>query len=178
MSQSTITYRYAKALFELAQESNALVPVYVSLQEINALLKEKAEFRTFIHNPLLSLEEREQIIERVFKDKIPGLLYKFLTFLNFKKRFDILGDLFDSFDELYLEKNNQMRASLQTPFTLQDDQKQNIQRKLSKKYNKEINLECEIKPELLGGFRLLAAGTLFDGSVKSELDEFRQKVSV
>jgi F-type H+-transporting ATPase subunit delta len=178
MSQSSITYRYAKALFELAQEGNVVYPVYVSLKEIHMLLKSKEEMKIFITNPLLSVDERASIIAHVFKSRLPDLLYKFLLFLNFKSRLNLLDGIFESFDDLYLEDNNQMRVFLQTPFALKDDQKQSIQQKLNKKYHKEIDLKTEINPELLGGFRLLAAGTLFDGTIKSQLEQFRQKVLV
>jgi F-type H+-transporting ATPase subunit delta len=177
MSQSSITMRYAQALFDLAEKENSVHPVYVSLQEMNALTH-KEEFRIFIHNPLLSVEERSKIIDNVFKSNVPALVYKFLLFLNFKGRINLLSGIFESFDELFLAKNNQMRVELQTPYALKDDQKQSIEEKLKQKYHKEILLESQEKPELLGGFRLLAAGTLFDGTIKNQLEQFRQKVLV
>jgi F-type H+-transporting ATPase subunit delta len=176
MSQRQITDRYAKALFDLAEEENSLYPVYVSLQEITTILKEKKDLYVFIHNPLLSLEERASILTKVFENKIPGLLLKFLLFMNVKNRLNTLADVFDSLDVLFLEKNNQIRADLQTPYAISDDQKENIQRKLNKKYHKEITLDSHVNPDLLGGFRLLAEGTLYDGTIKTQLEQFRQKV--
>lgn len=176
MIQAQIAYRYAQALFDLASQEDALDSVYTFLQDISKLLKEGVEFRTFIHNPLLSLEERGFLIQSMFENKIPKLLYRFLLFLNLKDRLNILGEIYESFDELYLEKNHQMRASLETAFALEEGQKHHIQQKLGQKYNKEISLDYQIKKGLLGGFRLLAAGMLFDSSIKSQLEEFRQKV--
>ncbi|MBF0489048.1 MAG: ATP synthase F1 subunit delta [Candidatus Omnitrophica bacterium] len=176
MSQSQITYRYARALFELAQTQNSLDPVFVSLWEINNMLKNKTELSSFIHNPLLSSEGRASILYKVFENKIPDLLLKFLLFLNAKNRLNELSGVFESFDDLYLQKNNQMRVNLQTPFILKEDQKENIQNRLNRKHHKEISLECQTKPELLGGFRLLVEGVLFDGTIKTQLEQFRQKV--
>ncbi len=178
MSQNQITHRYAQALFDLAEGENGLYPVYVSFQEISVLLKQSPDFKTFVYNPLLSIDERATILRNVFENKIPKLLFKFLMFLNAKNRFNLIAGIFESLDELFLEKNNQMRVDLQTAFNLQDDQKKNIQNELSHKYHKEITLNTQVKPDLLGGFRLLAAGTLFDGTIKNQLEQFRQKVSV
>ena len=177
MSQSRITDRYAQALFDLAEGENALYPVYVSFGEINILLKEKQDFKVFIHNPLLSIGERASILKHLFDNKIPKLLFKFLMYLNVKGRLNLLGGIFESLDHLYLEKNNQIRANLQTAYDLKDDQKKNIQEALHHKYHKEVSLDCKVKPELLGGFRLLSEGTLFDGTIKTQLEQFRQKVS-
>ena len=178
MSEFIIANRYAKALFELADQEKLLDPVYVSLREIGSLLKEKSDFKVFIHNPLLSLEERQAVIEKVFKNRIPKLLYTFILFLNAKERLDTLADVATCFDELYLEKNNQIRGSLETAFALQDGQIKNIQQKLGEKYNKKVSLEHNIKGDLLGGFRLLTNGILFDSSIKSQLEQFRQKVLI
>jgi len=173
-----IAYPYSKALFSLACEEDVLYPVYVSLQEINKLLKEKEEVKILVLNPLLLIDEREQIIKHVFENKIPKLLYKFLMLLNQKNRLYILGSVFEIFDELFLEKNNQMRCSLEVSLPLPEDQNQNLRQKLNRKYHKEFFLDVAIKPELLGGFRLQVAGMLFDSSIKSQLEQFRQKVSI
>ncbi len=176
MSQTQISHRYAQALFDLAVQEDSSDVIHVSLQEIAKLLNRGDEFKIFIHNPLLSLEERGHIIQRVFENRIPSLLYKFLLFLNIKNRLNTLEAICESFDELYLEKNHQMRASLETAFALEDAQKQNIRQKLGQRFSKEVSLETYIKKNLLGGFRLLAAGMLFDSSIKSQLERFKQKV--
>ncbi len=176
MSQSSITYRYAQALFDLAEGENSLDLIYVSFQEISTLLKEKQDLKVFIHNPLLSSEEKILVIQRVFDNKVPKLLYKFLLFLIVKNRLGVLGGIFESFDDLFLQKNNQMRVNLQTPYSLKEDQKKSIQQKLNDKYHKEISLDYQVKLELLGGFRLLADGVVFDGTIKTQLEQFRQKV--
>ncbi len=178
MSQFLVSSRYAQALFELSEKEGVVYPVYISMQEIGTLLREKSDFKVFIQNPLLTLEERERIIKSVFQNRIPKILYTFLLFLNVKDRLNILADIVQCFDEIYLEKNNKMIASLETAFELQKDQVSSIEKKLQEKYRKEISIEHKIKGELLGGFRLLASGMLFDSSIKSQLESFRQKVLV
>ena len=178
MSQFIVSNRYAQALFELSEKEGAVYPVYISMQEIGTLLKEKNDFKVFIQNPLLTLEERVQVIKSVFQNRIPKILYTFLLFLNVKDRLNILADIVECFDEIYLEKNNKMRASLETAFELHKEQVSSIEKKLNEKYKKEISLDCQVKPELLGGFRLLAEGTLYDGTIKTQLEQFRQKVLV
>ena len=178
MSYALIAHRYAQALFDLAEGENSLYPVYISLQEIGKIIHEREEFRAFIHNPLLSLPERTKIIQSIFENKVPKLLYKFLLFLNAKDRLNVLSEVSESFDQLYLEKNNQMRGALETAFMLEETQKHNVQKKLGEKYKKEISLDSQVKKDLLGGFRLLVAGMLFDSSIKSQLEQFRQKVSL
>jgi len=176
MSQNQLTDRYAKALFDLAQDENSLEAVYSSFQEISVILHQRHDLSAFIHNPLLSVENKATVLKRVFEHKVPDLLYKFLLFINAKNRLSSLAGIYQSLDVLYLEKKNQIRVDLQTPYAIQEDQVENIQRKLNRKYHKEISLNTQINPELMGGFRLLAEGTLYDGTIKTQLEQFRQKV--
>ncbi len=171
-----IARRYAQTLFDLAKQENALEAIHVAFQGLGQILKNKEEFRIFIHNPLLSIEERSSILKHIFDNRIPPLLYKFLLFINLKNRLNILGNIFESFDQLCLEEHNQVRALLETAFDLEESQKENMRQRLGQRYHKKILLDTHLKQELLGGFRFLVQGILYDSSIKSQLEEFRQKV--
>ena len=82
--------RYAKALFELAKEQNNLEAVQDSMTEIRGLIVDLEDFRQFLSNPLLSYEERCAILKALFEGKIPELAFRFLLFITYKNRLDIL----------------------------------------------------------------------------------------
>lgn len=173
-----IARRYAHTLLDLAQQENVLEAVYVSIQEMGQILKQKEEFRIFIRNPLLSAEERRHVIKHIFENRIPPLLYKFLLFINLKNRLSILSNISESFDQLYLKKHGQIRALLEVALDIEESQKENIQHKLTTKYHKQILLNTQLRGELLGGFRFVTQGILYDSSIKSQLEEIRQKILI
>ena len=70
--------RYAKALFDTAQEQNNLEAVQAALTDIASLMVDLKDFRRFLSNPLFSFEERGAILKALFEGKIPDVVYRFL----------------------------------------------------------------------------------------------------
>ena len=176
MSEELIAYRYSKVLFDLSEQQNVLEEVHVYLEYIAKFLVNNEDFITLTKNPLLLSQDRERILKAIFDNKVPKTLMTFLLFLNFKNRLNYLADIIKAFHDFYLEKNNQMNASFESAFAIKDDQVKTIQQKLSDKFKKSISIDYKVKDNLLGGFRLFVAGLLFDSTIKSQLQQFKQKV--
>jgi len=171
-----ISERYAKSLFELAQDEGVLDEVQASLQDVGEMVREVPPLGEFLHNPLLSVEERQQVLKALFEKKVPALVQKFLLFINFKGRLNLLAPIIEAFDDLYLRSHNRVRAVVQTALPLDKKQKEDICRHLNQKYAKEIVADWQVEEGLLGGFRILVEGKLHDYSFTSQLESFRQKV--
>ena len=90
---SRVAKRYSKALFQLGDEENKLNQLEKDLVQIEDLLEESEEFKTFIANPLISEIEKAKIITRMFKGKLSDTGYNFLQLLTEKKRQEIFPAL-------------------------------------------------------------------------------------
>lgn len=130
--------RYSKALFELAQEQNILAAVQDTMTEIRKLIIDLEDFRQFLSNPLLTYEERCAIIKALFEGKVPDLSYRFLKFITYKSRLNILKSIIESFDELYLKTTHQMRVYVKTALPIKDEDKAFIDQHLHKKFQQHI----------------------------------------
>ena len=113
--------RYSKALFELAQEKKDLEAVQNSLVEIRKIIADSKDFRLFLTNPLLSYEEQSVILKALFEGKIQALLYQFIIFTAYKNRLNILEEIIESFDNMYLFKTHQMRVYVKTALPIKDE---------------------------------------------------------
>jgi len=167
--------RYAKALFELAQEQNSLEAVQNTLTDIRKLIFDLSEFRQFLTNPLLSYDERCAVIKALFQSKVPDLLYRFLLFITYKSRLDTLGEIITSFDSMYLVSTRQMRAYVKTALPIKDEDKAFIDKHLHDKFQQKMITKWILDPSLIGGFRIFAQGKLYDYSFKDQLDHFFQQ---
>ena len=166
--------RYAKALFELDKE-NILEAVQLNLTEIRNLINTLEDLRQFLSNPLLSYEERCVVIKSVFEGKVPDLTYKFLLFITYKSRLDILKDMIQSFDALYLISTNQLRAYVTTATSLEKEERVLINQKLCEKFQHNMLTNWNTDPSLIGGFRIFVQGKIYDYSFKSQLNHFYQQ---
>ncbi len=167
--------RYSKALFELAQEQGNLEAVQNSLSDIRKLIIDLNDFRQFLSNPLLSYEERCAVLKTLFEGKVPDIAYRFLLFITYKSRLNILKDIIESFDRMYLSHTHQMRVYVKTALPVKDEDKALINQHLHDKFRQEIIANWNLDPSLIGGFRIFAQGKLYDYSFKNQLDHFFQQ---
>jgi len=169
--------RYSKALFELAQEQNSLEAIQTTLTDIRNLIINLADFRNFLSNPLLSYEERCSVLKALFEGRIPDIAYRFLLFITYKGRLDILKDMAESFDSMYLSHTHQMRVYVKTALPINDEDKASIAQHLQNKFHQQMITRWVLDPSLVGGFRIFAQGKLYDYSFKNQLSHFSQQIT-
>jgi len=166
--------RYAKALFELTQEQQSLDAAQDALTQIKGLIQDLDDFRHFLDNPLLSYDERSDVIKALFEGKVPELVFKFLLFVAYKNRLPILKDIAESFDKLYLISTNQLRAYVTTALPIENEEQIFINERLRNKFQHNILTQWGTDLSLIGGFRIFVDGKIYDYSFKNQLNHFFQ----
>jgi F-type H+-transporting ATPase subunit delta len=167
--------RYAKALFDLAQEQHNLELVQGTMSDLRKLMINLPDFRLFLKNPLLSYEDRCVILKNLFEGKVPELAYRFLLFITYKGRLDILKNIIESFDSMYLSSTSQMRAYVKTALPINDADKGLINDHMKDKFHQQVLTQWTLDPSLIGGFRIFAQGKIYDYSFKNQLSHFFQQ---
>jgi len=170
-------HRYAQALFDTAHQHNNLEAVQASLTDIAGLIHDVQELRQFLSNPLLSLEERGTALKALFEGKVPDEVYRFLLFITHKNRLNILQNIIESFDGLYLSSTHQLRALVQTACPLKEEDKTFINQHLEDKFHQRMVTQWHLEPSLLGGFCIYVGPRVYDYSFKSQLDHFLQQTT-
>ena len=70
---SGLAARYASALYDLADESNAIDAVAADLKGLTVLIDESEDFSRFIRSPVLSREDQAKgIAARAPSSSVPG----------------------------------------------------------------------------------------------------------
>jgi len=167
--------RYAKALFELSKEQDNLAPLQGAMTDIRKLIVDLEGFRYFLNNPLLAFEERCVVLRSLFEGKIPDLFLKFLLFITYKNRLNILKDIIESFDKLYLISTNQYRAYVTTALPIDETDKALFNERLRDKFQHGMLTKWKTDASLIGGFRIFLKDKMYDYSFKSQLNHFFQQ---
>ena len=74
------------------------------------------------------------------------------------------------------EVENQ-RAMVESASPLDAAMQANLKASLSKKYNRDLSLEFNVKPELLGGIRVKVGSDVCDGTVKARLESLKAQLA-
>lgn len=167
---------YADALFELAQEENALDGIYEEICEISNIFSMNEDFVKLFAVPTIPNTDKKNIISSCFEGKVCATVFNFLNVLCDKNRMKYFSSIAEEFKRLYNDANNILEVTAVTTQKLSDALRQKLVEKLEKNSGKKIILVEKIDKDIMGGIVLKYNNTQIDASVKSRLDNMRQQI--
>ncbi len=173
---SRVAKRYAKALFELAEEEKILNKVEVDVAQFASLSSESADFSTLLSNPLINEKEKFTILKELFRDKVQPLTLDFLNLLSVKKRLDVLPEIAQEFRAMMLDFANKIEGELISAVKLAPDQVKHIRSNMEKMTGKNVLLDEKVDESVLGGFIVRIEDWVLDNSVRYQLSKLRDKL--
>jgi F-type H+-transporting ATPase subunit delta len=170
-----IAKRYAKALFNLAQQMKGVEQYGRELDEFVKLLGELPNLADGIQNPLYP-EAAKKSLFRTVADKagMTPLTRSFIDLLIEKKRVQYLADMADYYHRLMDEHANVARAQLKAATELDEKVIGEIAQTLEKMTGKKIVIEFQKDPALIGGVVAQIGDLVLDGSVRRQLLGFKE----
>jgi len=176
MNQGRLHIKYANALYDFAEASNAVPAVYSDMNLISGILSTSAEFKTLMESPVVFPSKKKEILTKLFSGKCSDVSLRFLHFLVEKRREMHLNLILVSFFRIYREKSGITRIEFNSAIEVTESFKVDIQKDLKKMIGGKLELVFETKPELIGGFTLFLNDSLLDASVASKLRRLKTKV--
>jgi F-type H+-transporting ATPase subunit alpha len=175
MKNLAIARRYAKALLLIGKEDNQIDTYRQELEDFSALIEREGALGKAINNPLYNAEGRKKVLVSVLeKLALSRVMKSFLTLLFDKGRFGYLSSINDFYQKLADELKGIARASLISATELSSETVDKIRNTLSDKTGKDIILEVEQDPGLIGGIVTRIGDLVLDGSIKTQLLNMRE----
>ena len=97
---NVIADRYAQALFEVGEETQTTSELYQELNELVKILNENNDFYSFLKSPLISSEDKKQVIQNIFKDQLSDSMNNFLKIVIDKDRMSAIENIKKSYKNL------------------------------------------------------------------------------
>ena len=176
MVGTRVTLRYARALFELAEERKLLSKVEQDLTELLKVYETSPDFRAILESPVIQSSKKKDIFTELFKDKLNPLTFRFLILLVTKNRENFLQIIITRFMDLLDEAKGIIRGQLFTAYPFSDQQLTTLKKRLDKITEKNVVIEQKVEPELLGGFVIRMNDTVVDTSLKNNLAKLRARM--
>lgn len=177
MLPERIAQRYAKSLFDLAQEKNATEAVKIDFDMLERVYDATPDFRFFVRGPEVQPRVKAQILKRIFDGRLNDVTGAFLELLAMRSRVELLPQIAYAFLDLYHRSRNEVVVKLISAQALSDGQKADIAEKIKAGLNKTPLLREEVRPELIGGFKLLIGTQLYDQTVVHVLRKIEKEFS-
>ena len=171
---SNISKRYARAFFDIASEEKQLERYYNELNQFALIIAQNKALGEFLANPVFEQESKKGVVENIIgKLQLSGMTVNFLKLLVDKKRIDVLRDIVFFYRQLMDESLKKVRVNLKTAFPLSREMQDYIISNLEKVTGRKVEVSVEKDPGLLGGIVIGVGDTLYDGSIKSQLNNMR-----
>lgn len=170
MAEQRISARYASSFLESSIEKNLLDTVSNDIDFLTSVLSKNINLRNAIQNPVIKSEIKSSILQEIFKDKIHSETLNFLLFVIKKRREELLFDVLEKFKELRDLKLGYLNVSVISASEFSEAQKDELKNKLQKIFNKQLRMNYSIDKNLIGGFIVKAGDTVFNASIKHQLE--------
>ncbi len=161
---------YSQAIFEVAEEDALIEQIKTELDFVNRVMIEYPEFYELLISPKISLDEKRSIVIETFKSHLSDQVMNFIKIIIDKKRITEFPDIVKEFNVMVVEKANVLVANVESVVPLTDHQKEEIKVKLRQMTGKNVEIDCTINQELIGGILIKIGDQIIDGSVRYKLE--------
>jgi F-type H+-transporting ATPase subunit delta len=173
---SVAANRYATALIDVLFPEKAEAGLQ-QLQKFAALLNEQPDSRRLLENPAMAGERRNRLLKEVaaalgFDRRVAN----FINILADRNRLPILKKIIEEYQRLMDKRFGIVRARITTARTLDSAQQQELARKLQQVTGMQVRMEVAIDPSLIGGMVAQVGSTIYDGSVRQQLNAFKTRL--
>ena len=175
MKNLIIAKRYAKALFNLAQDDDKVEQYGQELDGFVRLLGELPDLANAMQNPLYAEAARKAVFHSIAeKVGLSPILTSFINLLIEKKRVQNIAEIAEFYHRLIDAHANIARAQIKAATELNEDVVQEIARTLEKMTGKHVVVEFQQDPSLIGGIVAKIGDVVLDGSVRRQLLTFKE----
>ena len=177
MDNGRISVRYARALFQMAQEQGCEDAVYDGLTRFahNYFLA-IAQFNEVLADPIVADEEKMKLLEIAVGEPMHDTLKQFIAFVTEQQREDKMIFIAMKYMEMYRVKHNILSTNVTTATELSDESYERIRAFIKKTFGADAEMEVKIDPNLIGGFILDIENTRLDASVTGQLNALKNKL--
>jgi F-type H+-transporting ATPase subunit delta len=175
MKDHKVSLRYASSLLDSSIEKKNLDSIANDMELVIKALEENKQLDLMLKSPVVKPEIKFSILNEIFVNKISRDSLSFLQFVIDKKREDLLSNIIRKFLDLKDEHSGIMNIEISAAYDFTEEQKEQIKKKFEGSLNKIIKLKFVEDKNLIGGFIARVADTMYDASIKHQLELLRKQ---
>jgi F-type H+-transporting ATPase subunit delta len=175
MSNPAVAKRYAEALFDVANTQGQIDTVEQELAGIVDVLHAHPALNNLLQTPSLSVEVKKQQITDLFGNRVSAIVLNFLKLLFDSRRQDAVTGIYNEFVRLVDKARNRVKATVESATPLTDEELQTLTEKLGTN-GQQVAITTKVNPALIGGLKVRVGDRVFDYSVVTRLERFRQSL--
>jgi F-type H+-transporting ATPase subunit delta len=167
--KSTIARPYAKALFGLALSQKKLDAWSGVLARAASVVRDE-RVRALLTSPHVTPDQLAEFVMSVVGGKLDDDERNFIHVLAQNRRLGFLPEIAAIYEKLKAEEENTVDVTVTSAVALDAALQKKFAAALKERLQRDVRLQCETDPSLLGGAVLRADDLVIDGSLRGRLE--------
>ena len=178
MSSQTIARRYATALADVIIEQGEEAEVRAELAEWERMLSANPALLEIFSNPTVGYDQKQKVLnELISRTKVRSTTANFLRVLLKNQRLADLPQVTVRLSQILDERSGMISADVISAQPLSAAATATLAEKLRDITGKKVNLNFSTDESLLGGIVTRIGSTVYDGSVRNQLERLGQELA-
>lgn len=178
MSVQTVARRYAVALADVVIVKGEARQVQEELSAWEMMMQANEPLLEVFRNPTVPYEQKRKVLTALIaRARVRPTTANFLQVLLQNQRLGDLSEVNKRFAQVLDERSGVVSAEVTTARPVPDDSQQALRAKLSAMTGKDVRLSFKTDEELIGGMVTRIGSTIYDGSVRSQLQLAKEKLA-
>lgn len=167
---------YMQALYEIAEADNMTGSILEELLALNSLFSDNPDYLRMLASPIISNNEKTELIDQAFSGRVNPYLLNFLKVLSDNGRISLFSKIVNSYEEKYNADNDILKVTAVTAFTLDNELLEKLKNKISQVSKKNVSINNVVDPSVIGGIMIKIGDTQLNATVKSQLDVLKKQL--
>jgi F-type H+-transporting ATPase subunit delta len=175
LSNTRLSKRYARALFNLGQQDGSYVKYGNELDAFVRLYKQNADFRQALLSPVFAMDARKKILNAVLnRGGFSQMARNFFNLLLDKNRIGSIESINEVYSRLADDVSNISHAEIITAMPLNEETLDRVVKTFEGLISRTIRADVIEDPDIIGGIIVKIGDTFWDGSIRAQLEGLRE----
>ncbi len=178
MNSLTVARRYATALAEVAIARKEAREVQEELTAWQQLIESNPKLQEVFRNPTIPLDQKRSVLNKLLdRAKARQTTANFLKLLLRNQRITELAEINRRFAQVLDDRAGVVATTVTTARPVPEGSQRELHEKLSALTRKKVRLTFETDPDLIGGLVARIGSTVYDGSVRNQLRQIKERMA-
>jgi len=178
MSMRASAARYARALLDITITESDPIAAEKDLAAFVDLVQRHPDLQRALANPVVSATAKRAVVQQLLERTQPTApAGKLLLLLASRGRIELVPDVLDVYREQLMEHRKVIQAEVTTAAPLAPERVSELQQRLAKITGRTVTMTTKVDEAIIGGIVTRIGGTVYDGSVATQLAKVRDRLS-
>ncbi|MEI6669689.1 MAG: ATP synthase F1 subunit delta [Acidobacteriota bacterium] len=177
MTRRASAARYARALLDVALAESDPQVIEEQLAAVTDVFRSHADLWSVVTNPAVPVTRKQAIVSALLpKLELNPILAKLLTMMVGRDRLALLPELLETYRSRLMDHQKVVRAQVTSAVPIPADRVKKLEASLGALTGRKVLMTTATDPSMMGGVVTRIGSTVYDGSVKRQLEKMRERL--